>query len=86
MHVKLVDADSIEYPISLCGPLNADFDGDTVSIILVPEEVKEDTLDRMSPRVNKIYKKNLKNIFEFNHETFRLIMEVNKSHINAGKE
>lgn len=49
-----------------------DFDGDTVSIILVPEEVREDTLDRMSPRVNKIYKKNLKNIFEFNHETFKI--------------
>ena len=57
---------------------------DTVSIILVPEEVREDTLDRMSPRVNKIYKKNLKNIFEFNHETFEKL-EVIKSHINAGK-
>lgn len=52
---------------------------DTVSIILVPEEVREDTLDRMSPRVNKIYKKNLKNIFEFNHETFEKL-EVIKSH------
>ena len=47
-----------------------DFDGDTVSIILVPAEVRDDTLSKMSPRVNKVYKKNLKNIFEFNHETF----------------
>lgn len=44
------------------------FDGDTVSVILVPEEVKDDTYLKMSPRYNKIYKKNLGNIFEFNHE------------------
>lgn len=50
-----------------------DFDGDTVSIILVPEEDKEETMKVMSPRVNKIYKKNLNNIFEFNHETLNLI-------------
>jgi len=68
-HVRLVDQNAIGYPIELCGPLNADFDGDTVSLILVPEEAKEDTLEKMSPRINKIYKKNLKNIFEFNHET-----------------
>jgi hypothetical protein len=49
-----------------------DFDGDTVSIILVPEEDKEETMKVMSPRVNKIYKKNLNNIFEFNHETLNL--------------
>lgn len=46
-----------------------DFDGDTVSVILVPEEVAEDTMKKLSPRYNKIYKKSLKNIFEFNHET-----------------
>ena len=55
--------------MELCGPLNADFDGDTVSVILVPEEAAEDTYKKMSPRYNKIYKKSLKNIFEFNHET-----------------
>lgn len=67
--MRLVDQDSIAYPLELCGPLNADFDGDTVSIILVPEEAKEDTVKKMSPRYNKIYKKSLGNIFEFNHET-----------------
>ena len=60
--------DAIAYPIELCGPLNADFDGDTVSVILVPEETKEDTYNKMSPRYNRIYKKNLKNVFEFDHE------------------
>lgn len=69
MKLRLVDSDAISYPIQLCGPLNADFDGDTVSVILVPENVREDTLNKMSPRNNYIYKKNLKNVFEFNHET-----------------
>jgi DNA-directed RNA polymerase beta' subunit len=69
MKLRLVDQDAIAYPIELCGPLNADFDGDTVSIILCPEEVKEDTYKKMSPRYNYIYKKNLGNVFEFNHET-----------------
>ena len=38
-------------------------------MILVPDEVAEDTYKKMSPRYNKIYKKNLENIFVFNHET-----------------
>ena len=40
-----------------------------MSITLVPEEVKEDTYNKMSPRYRKIYKKNLQPIFVFNHET-----------------
>lgn len=69
MKMRLVDEYAIHYPIALCGPLNADFDGDTVSIILVPESAKDDTYNKMSPRYNYIYKKNLQNVFEFNHET-----------------
>ena len=64
----MTEANVIEYPVALCGPLNADFDGDTVSLILVPEDVKEDTIKKMSPKYNKIYKKNVGNVFEFNHE------------------
>lgn len=55
-----------------------DFDGDTISIILVPEEVKEDTYQKMSPRYNKIYKKNLKNIFSFNHEALNGLNELSE--------
>lgn len=69
MKMRLVDSDAISYPIQLCGPLNADFDGDTVSVILVPEEAREDTYNKMSPRTNYIYKKNLENVLEFKHET-----------------
>lgn len=69
LKLRLVEQDAIAYPLELCEPLNADFDGDTISVILVPEEVKEDTFNKMSPRVNRVYKKNLKNIFVFNHET-----------------
>ena len=42
---------------------------DTVSFTLVPEEAKEDTYDKMSPRYSKIYKKSLEPIFVFNLET-----------------
>lgn len=45
-----------------------DFDGDTVSITLVPEEAKSETLDRMSPRYVNTYKKNNEPIFVFAHE------------------
>lgn len=45
-----------------------DFDGDTVSIQLVPPEAAEDTYKKMSPRYVNIYKKNNEPIFVFNHE------------------
>lgn len=66
--LRLVDDSAIHFPVQLCGPLNADYDGDCVTVSLVPEEVKDDTYRRMSPRNNFIYKKTLKNIFEFSHE------------------
>lgn len=69
MKMRVVDGDCIHYPLELCGPLNADFDGDTVSLTLVPEEAKDDTMKKMSPRYSKVYKKNLEPIFVFNHET-----------------
>lgn len=61
-------SDAIKYPIQLCSPLNADFDGDTVSITLVPEQIKEDMYNKMSPRYNKYYKKSLQPIFTLDHE------------------
>lgn len=67
--MRLSDSNTVEYPIELCGPLNADFDGDTVAITLVPENIKEDTYNKMSPRYNRIYKKSLQNVFGFDHET-----------------
>ena len=46
---------------------------DTVQIQLVPEDVKEDTLLKMSPRYVNVYKKNNQPIFPFNHETLNNI-------------
>lgn len=45
---------------------------DTVSIQLVPEEVAEDTYNKMSPRYVNFYKKNNEPIFKFNHETLKV--------------
>ena len=46
-----------------------DFDGDCMSVQLVPPDVAEDTYEKMSPRYNNVYKKNNLPIFPFNHET-----------------
>ena len=67
--VRLVDDYAIHYPIALCEPLNADFDGDTVALQLVPEEAAEDVYNKMSARSMHTYKKNNKPIFPINHET-----------------
>lgn len=32
--LRLVEQDAIAYPIALCGPLNADFDGEIISPII----------------------------------------------------
>ena len=69
MKLRLVDGYSIHFPIAVCEPLNADFDGDTTSIQLCPPDVAEDVYKKMSPRYNNVYKKNNKPIFPFNHET-----------------
>jgi len=69
MKVRLTDDYAINFPIAVCEPLNADFDGDATALQLVPPEVAEDTYAKMSPRYNNVYKKNNKPIFPFNHET-----------------
>jgi len=69
MKIRLVDDYTIHYPIAVCEPLNADFDGDTVSIQLVPEEIADDIYRKMSPRYVTFYKKNQKPIPSINHET-----------------
>lgn len=71
MKLRINDDDDkycIEYPILACDPLNADFDGDTVSCQLVPEEAAEEVYDRMSPRYITTYKKNNEPIYTFSHE------------------
>lgn len=64
-----MDDYAIHYPIAICEPLNADFDGDTISIQLVPEESADETYRKMSPRYVTYYKKNMKPIPTINHET-----------------
>lgn len=66
--VVLNDHYAIGMPPLLCPPLNADFDGDTVSIQLVPPESAEEAYRLMSPRVSNIYKKTNEPIFVFQHE------------------
>lgn len=60
---------TIALPIAVCSPLNADFDGDTMSMHLVPPEAAEETYERMSPRYMNVYKKTNEPIYIPNHET-----------------
>ena len=62
----------------MCGPLGADFDGDTVTVQLVPPDAAEETYERMSPRYTYYYKKNGGPIFEFNHETLNGLAVVSQ--------
>lgn len=66
--LRLTEDQAIHFPILLCPPLNADFDGDTIAITLVPESARQETYDRLSPRYMNIYKKNNEPIFVFAHE------------------
>lgn len=68
MKIRLWDESAIGYPPAICEPLNADFDGDTVAIQLVPSEVADDTYRKMSPRYVTYYKKNRAPIPTINHE------------------
>jgi hypothetical protein len=68
MKIRLWDESAIGYPPAICEPLNADFDGDTVAIQLVPSEVSDDTYRKMSPRYVTYYKKNRAPIPTINHE------------------
>lgn len=67
--LRLNNTYTIGFPIQVCEPLNADFDGDTISIQLVPPEAAEETYERMSPRYVNIYKKSNEPIFKFSHES-----------------
>ena len=59
----------LELPLAVCSPLNADFDGDTMSMHLIPPEVAEDTYKAMSPRYMNVYQKSNEPIYTPNHET-----------------
>lgn len=85
MKLRLNDEYTIAFPIAVCEPLNADFDGDTVSIQLVPEEVAEDTYNKMSPRYVNTYKKNNEPIFKFNHETLEILLGAEKINYNLSE-
>jgi len=53
--------------------VNKLFDGDQLAIHLIPEDIAEDTFQKMSPRYVHLYKKNLQPIYVPNHETLDII-------------
>lgn len=69
MKLRLTEDYVMKLPISICSPLNADFDGDALSVQLVPQESAEDTYRKMSPRYVTYYKKSMQPIPTINLET-----------------
>ena len=69
MKLRVNDSYAMELPIQLCAPLSGDFDGDQLAIHLIPEEIAEDTMKKLSPRYVRLYKKNLEPINVPSHET-----------------
>ena len=49
---------------------------DQLAIHLIPEDIAEDTFQKMSPRYVHLYKKNLQPIYVPNHETLDIIGAV----------
>lgn len=69
---------TIGLPQAVCEPLNADFDGDTVSIYLVDKEVQEDTYQKLSPRYITHYHKTNELIYHPTHEVLNGLNELSE--------
>ena len=69
---------TVGLPVAICSPLNADFDGDTVSLFLVDPSVAEDTLQKMSPRYINVYHKNNTSIYTPSLETLNGLNELSE--------
>jgi len=77
MNLKLTREYCIGYPLMVTGPLNADFDGDTISFFVIPDDLREQA-SKMSPKNQIIYKKNLKPIFMPSHEVLQGLQIASK--------
>ena len=69
---------TIGLPQAVCEPLNADFDGDTLSIYLVDKEAQEDTYQKLSPRYITHYHKNNELIYHPTHEVLNGLNELSE--------
>lgn len=68
-HVRLTYDKAISYPIALCSPLNADFDGDTIAVDFIPKVISELAEKVGSPRNLIYWRKNGKPLFTPSHES-----------------
>lgn len=57
---KVHKGHDMKLPLEICGPFGGDFDGDQMACFLIPEEHKEEVINKMSPTKLKFYDKNMK--------------------------
>ncbi len=69
---------TVSLPVAICEPLNADFDGDTISLYLVDPAVAQDTYEKMSPRFNYLYHKTNEQIYKPSLEVLNGLSELSE--------
>lgn len=68
VNVGLTKDISIHMPPLLCKGMNADFDGDALSVQAIPDEYREYVMSRISPSATFYMEKNLSPLFTPSHE------------------
>lgn len=66
--VRLTNNYTIGLPLLLCSPFGGDYDGDTFSYYVIPNELTDDIIEKMSPRNIVYYKKNQSHLYLPSHE------------------
>jgi hypothetical protein len=80
--VKLTNDYAMGIPILLCQPFGGDFDGDTFSFYVIPNESTDFMVDAMSPKNLVYYKKNYKPLFLPTHEMMQGLIYGTKVILN----
>lgn len=72
--VKLTNSYTIGLPLLMCAPFGGDFDGDTFSFYVIPDDLTAMVVDQMSPKNLIYYKKNQSHLYTPSHEIMSGLM------------
>lgn len=76
--VILTNDYTMSIPLGMCSPMNADFDGDTMSFYVINDSATDYVVERMSPKNMIYYKKSLDPMFVPNHEVMNGLIIATK--------
>ena len=84
--VKLTNDYVMKIPQTLCKPLNADYDGDTMAFYCIPKEMNQVMTDALSARNRFLFKKNHAPLFTPTHEFMHGLIIATKVIIPSKRE